>query len=96
MEISHLCFADDIMIFCRVKVASISLVRNCLDQFWVTSGLSLNLDKSSMFLCDVEPNTKLQLLSSLSYRERKLPVRYLGIPIITTKLSSYDCLILVD
>jgi hypothetical protein len=26
MEISHLYFADDLMIFCRVKVASISFV----------------------------------------------------------------------
>ena len=58
--------------------------------------LSPNLDKSSMFLCGVEPNTKLQLLGALGYREGKSPFRYLGVPLITTKVSSYDCLILVD
>ena len=77
-------------------MASVSLVRNCLDQFQVASSLSPNLDKSSMFLCGVEPNTKLQLLGALGYREGKSPFRYLGVPLITTKLSSYDCLILVD
>jgi hypothetical protein len=49
-----------------------------------------------MFLCGVESNTKLQLLSALGYREGKLSVKYLDVPLITIKLSSYDCLILVD
>ena len=61
-----------------MEVASVSLVRNCLDQFRFASDLSLNLDKSSMLLCGVDPNTKLQLLGALSYREGKLLVRYLG------------------
>ena len=61
-----------------MEVASVSLVRNCLDQFQFASDLSLNLDKSSMLLCGVDPNTKLQLLGALSYREGKLLVRYLG------------------
>ena len=77
-EITHLCFVDDLMIFCKAEVALVSFVRNCLDQFRVASDLSLNLDKSSMLLCGVDPNTKLQLLGALSYREGKLLVRYLG------------------
>ena len=48
-----------LMIFCRAEVASILLVRNCRDQFKVVLGLSPNHYKSSMFLCGVEPNTKL-------------------------------------
>jgi len=72
------------------------LVRNCLDQFRVALGFSLNLDKSSMFLCGVEPYTKFQLLDALGYREGKLQVRYLSVPFITTKLSFYDCLIIVE
>jgi hypothetical protein len=91
-EITRLCFTDDLMIFCRAEVGSVSLVRNCLDQFWVASGLSANLDKSSMFLCGVDPNTELHFLYALSCREGKLSVRYLGV----TKLCSHDCLILVD
>jgi hypothetical protein len=47
------------MIFHKAEVALIFLVRNSLNQFWVASGLSPNLDKSNMFLCGVAPNTKM-------------------------------------
>jgi hypothetical protein len=49
-----------------------------------------------MFLCGGAPNTKMELLGVLGYREGKLPVRYLGVPFNTSKLSAYDCSILVD
>jgi hypothetical protein len=95
-EIAHLCFIDDLMIFCKAEVASVFLVRNCLDQFRVASDLSPNPDRSNIFLCGVAPNTKMQLLGVLGYREGKLPIRYLGVPLITSKLSTYDCSIPVD
>jgi hypothetical protein len=58
-EITQLCFTKDLMIFYKAEVALVSLVRNCLDQFQVALGLSPNFDNSSMFLCGVDPNTKL-------------------------------------
>jgi hypothetical protein len=58
-EITHLCFTKDLMIFYKAEVALVSLVRNCLDQFQVALGLSPNFDNSNMFLCGVDPNTKL-------------------------------------
>jgi len=78
-EITHLYLANDLMIFCKAKVPSVSLVRNCLDQFQVASGLSPNPDKSNMFFCGVDPNTKMELLGVLGYREAKLSIRYLGV-----------------
>jgi hypothetical protein len=39
--------------------------------------------KSNMFLCGAAPNTKKQLLGVLEYREGKLLVRYLGVPLNT-------------
>ena len=77
-------------------MASVSVVRNCLDQFRVPSCLSPNPDKSIMFLCCVAPDTKMQLLGVLGYREGKLLVRYLGVPLITSKLSYADRLQLLN
>jgi len=91
-----LCFVDDLMIFYRAEVGMISLIENCIDQFWLVSSLSPNHDNSNMFLCGVEYNTKTWLLDVIDYKEGKLLVRYLGVPLITTKLTSPDCLILVD
>ena len=58
-EITHLCFAGDLMIFYKAKVALVSSVRYCLNQFRVASSLSPNPNKSNMFLCHVDPNTKI-------------------------------------
>jgi hypothetical protein len=52
-EITHLCIIDDLMMFCKAEVASNSLVRNCLDQFWVASGSSPNPNKSNICSCVV-------------------------------------------
>jgi hypothetical protein len=49
-----------------------------------------------MFLCCVAPDTKMQLLGVLGYREGKLLVRYLGVPLITSKLSYADRLQLLN
>ena len=91
-----MCFANDLMIFCRAKVVMVSLINHSLDQFWILSSLSPNNNKSSMFLYGVKPDTKMQLLNVLDYKEGKLLVRYLGVPFITKKLTSPNCLILVD
>ena len=58
-EITHLCFAGDLMIFYKAEVALVSSVRYCLNQFQVASSLSPNPNKSNMFLCHVDPNTKI-------------------------------------
>jgi hypothetical protein len=35
-------------------------------------------------------------MNVLGYKARRLSVRYLGVPFITSKLTSSDCLILMD
>jgi len=75
-------------------VGTVSLIKKCIDQFRLLSSLSSNHDKSSMFLCGVKHVFKTPLLEV--HKERNLPVRYLGVPFITTKLTSSDCLIHVD
>jgi hypothetical protein len=95
-QFTYLCFVDDLMIFYRAEVGMISLIENCIDQFWLVSSLSPNHDNNNMFLCGVEYNTKIWLLDVIDYKEGKLLVRYLSVPLITTKLTSPDCLILVD
>lgn len=40
--------------------------------------------------------TKQQILGVLGYEEGKLPIRYLGLPLISAKLSKSDCLQVID
>ena len=45
---TRLCFADDLLIFCKGEEAVVSIVKNCLLQFKEMSGLTPNPGKSNM------------------------------------------------
>jgi hypothetical protein len=58
--------------------------------------LRANPTKSSLFCAGLPAGDKSVLLDTLQVKEGSLPVRYLGVPLITKKLSSVDCQALVD
>ena len=95
-KISHLCFADDLLIFCKGEIHSVSCVAQCLEVFRQLSGLSPNPDKSNVFMCGIAANVGEQILSLLGYNAGCLPVRYLGVPLISSRLKGSDCRALVD
>ena len=95
-HLTHLCFADDLMILCKGEEASVSMIRDCLQQFMGLSGLVPNPAKSHMFSCGISMACKLRLLSILGFQEGVLPMRYLGVPLISTKLRASDCTALVE
>jgi mannosylglycoprotein endo-beta-mannosidase len=96
VRISHLCFADDLLIFCRGEVNTVSSVADCLKRFKDLSGLSPNPDKSNIFTSGVSSCVKEQLISILGYKDGVLPVRYLGVPLISSRLKATDCRALVE
>ena len=75
--ITHLSFADDLFMFCAADV---------LDEFGRSSGLWPNKDKSDVFFGNVPPDVKLLIQSTLDFNVGSLPVRYLGVPLISTRL----------
>jgi len=95
-RISHLCFADDLMIFCRAEREYVAAINHCRSQFQKLSGLVPNPSKSSLFVASVSSKIKSTLLGILSFMEGLLPVRYLRVPLISTNLKAVDCRVLVD
>lgn len=95
-RIYHLCFADDLLIFCRGDPGSVEVVRDCLDNFKFLSGLSPNPSKSNILTCGVDRSTRELLQLILGFNEGYLPFRYLGVPLISSKLRKVDCIALVD
>ncbi|XP_020269403.1 uncharacterized protein LOC109844697 [Asparagus officinalis] len=55
------------------------------------SGLEANSNKCAVYLGGVEENVKNQICSLLSFSEGSLPIRYLGMPLISKRLSHLDC-----
>ncbi|KAK1421730.1 hypothetical protein QVD17_24303 [Tagetes erecta] len=60
------------------------------------SGLFPNNHKSTVFFCHVPPHVKNGILNVLPFEEGKLPVKYLGVPLISSRLTSQNCSELLD
>lgn len=68
----------------------------CLQQFKDLSGLSPNPEKSHLFTSGVPAVVKEELLNILGYKVGSFPVRYFGVPLISSRLKASDCRALVD
>ncbi|XP_058181312.1 uncharacterized protein LOC131299748 [Rhododendron vialii] len=62
-----------------------------INDFYHFSGLQPNMQKSAIFFVGVEPAYKEALRLVLPIREGSLPVKYLGVPLISTRLRAHDC-----
>ncbi|XP_038997305.1 uncharacterized protein LOC120122144 [Hibiscus syriacus] len=94
--LTHLSFADDLLIFCKGNVDSVAGVLSVLYQFYQISGLKLNSSKCDIFYYGISYSVLQDLKIILGFKMGCLPVRYLGIPLVTYKLSLKDCEPLLD
>ncbi|XP_010463260.1 PREDICTED: uncharacterized protein LOC104743929 [Camelina sativa] len=83
--VSHLAFADDIMVFFDGKTNSLSHIVAVLQEFSRISGLTMNLSKTELFLGGVTQIEATQM-ASLGFNIGSLPIRYLGLPLMHRKL----------
>ncbi|XP_022030846.1 uncharacterized protein LOC110931776 [Helianthus annuus] len=95
-KIINVSFADDLFLFINPDMVSVKVMRDTLELFTRMSGLTPNLAKSTTFFCNVSHVVKQEIRSLLPFQEGELPVKYLGVPLISTKLMYKDCKILVD
>lgn len=95
-KIINLCFADDLMFFCKGDVGSVRHIHASLTEFESLSGLKPSPNKSQIFFFGVEASTRRDILSVLGFIEGFLPVKYLGVPLLSTKLTQLDCKPMVD
>ncbi|GLT80127.1 hypothetical protein SLA2020_515820 [Shorea laevis] len=87
--LSHLFFADDLMLFCEASHSQVDVVMDCLTEFSNRSGLDINLAKSKLF---ISPNVQSQVANSMS-SSCGIPLThnlgvYLGVPIIHGRSTS--------
>ncbi|KAL2226576.1 UNVERIFIED_CONTAM: putative mitochondrial protein [Sesamum indicum] len=88
MEVLHI---DDLLLFCRANLDSVRVLKVGLDRFAEWSGLRLNIQKSHIIISRSAHERKGQLLSLLGFQEGHLPMRYLGLPLISSRLTISDC-----
>ncbi|KAF5759840.1 putative RNA-directed DNA polymerase [Helianthus annuus] len=95
-RIINLCFADDLFLFASGDVHSASFIMDSLTLFTNMSGLVPSIQKSTAFFCNVSDHVREAILNVLPFEEGLFPVRYLGVPLISTRLLAKDCNVLVE
>ncbi|GJW90115.1 putative reverse transcriptase domain, reverse transcriptase zinc-binding domain protein [Tanacetum coccineum] len=85
-EIINVFFADDLFIFARGDVNSACVILESLDEFKSVSGLIPSIPKSTAYFCNVIQHVKQAILNIMPFSEGELPVTYLGVPLILSRL----------
>ncbi|GKD00740.1 hypothetical protein Tco_1171014, partial [Tanacetum coccineum] len=96
LELVNLCFADDLFLFAYGNASSASVIMEALDEFKHASGLTPSLPKSTAYFCNVTNHVKLFILQILPFKEGRLPVKYLGVPLVPSRLIYKDCKELIE
>lgn len=91
LSLTHVCFADDLLLFTRGDTTFVQQLLEILDKFAQTSGLKANQMKSSIYFGGVTVDIKQDILSISGMSEGKLPFKYLGVPLSSQKLSVMQC-----
>ncbi|KAL2247998.1 UNVERIFIED_CONTAM: hypothetical protein Sindi_2652100 [Sesamum indicum] len=90
-KVFQLGFADDLLLFCRADLNSLGTLKRGLDRFAEWSGLRLNVQKSHVIISRSAQAWKDQILTIMGFQEGQLPMRYLGLPLLSSRLSISDC-----
>ncbi|VFQ58765.1 unnamed protein product [Cuscuta campestris] len=86
LGISHLAFADDIMLFSKGDFTSVHTLMEALKHFSSVSGLYLNPTKSNIFVAGKYRDCS----QETDFAVGQLPVRYLGLPLASQRLKETD------
>ncbi|XP_019265554.1 PREDICTED: uncharacterized protein LOC109243113 [Nicotiana attenuata] len=88
LNITHLSFADDLLMFARGDSKSVQTLHTCFKQFSAASGLLANLTKSAIYFGGVALNVKVEILQNTGYSPGDFPFKYLGITLDTKKSTA--------
>uniref|UniRef100_A0A803Q8H2 Reverse transcriptase domain-containing protein n=1 Tax=Cannabis sativa TaxID=3483 RepID=A0A803Q8H2_CANSA len=96
LRLINLCFADDLVIFCKGNLNSIRLTYEAFEKFCNATGLSANTSKSHIYFGGVKTETKSKILECVKIEEGGFPLKYLGVNLRPTKWKAEDCGVIID
>lgn len=91
-----LCFADELIMFSYGNKDSVMVLLNALNEFREISVLVPSIPKSTAFFANVGDVIWDSILQVLPFDDGKFPIKYLGVPLISTRLLHKDCKILME
>ncbi|VFQ79404.1 unnamed protein product [Cuscuta campestris] len=90
--VSHLAYADDLIIFLNGRVRNLLRFKHILEDYTQGSGQEVNYNKSSFFASKhSSPSTITRMAKALNMTHEKMPFKYLGVTICKGKLKKDHC-----
>ena len=90
-KLTHLSFADDLLIFIDGSIESVQQLLQVLGEFEKRSGLAVSMQKTSFFASGLSLEETETIQASTGMSLGSLPFRYLGVPLNSKKLSLTNC-----
>ena len=79
---SHLLFADDIILFCKVGHDACDAISDVLNKFFLESGQKISLEKSRIYFSpNVKKEERMEVCDLLGIQETRSIGKYLGFPL---------------
>ncbi|XP_062117273.1 uncharacterized protein LOC133831119 [Humulus lupulus] len=91
LKFVSLCFADDLVIFCKCTLRSVQILQDGFQKFSQASGLTANMTKSHIYFGGLKFEEKKSILDCIKIEEGTFPLKYLGVPLRPTKWKAGDC-----
>nr|GEX67630.1 hypothetical protein [Tanacetum cinerariifolium] len=93
LKLTHMCFANDLMVLYNGDVDSLKVVKNSLDDFSGVYGLHSNLSKSTIFFGSINERDKGDLLQIINFKCGKLPRKIQLIASVLSTMQQYSALV---
>jgi len=82
-HLSHLLFADDVLLFAKVKSSQFHFIHDLFDRFSRASRLKINISKSRAHYSSGTPHGKITTLTAISGIQSTTSLgKYLGFPML--------------
>ena len=90
LSVLHIIFADDLMVLLKADKRNARRIKQLLDEFSVLSGLRINYAKSAIYFGGSTQH-RAWIYSHLGLNVGDLPTKYLGLPLLSKRLSASAC-----
>ena len=87
--LTHLCFADDLLIFAEVAMDQVDIIKSCLETFCQSSGQIISKDKTKIFFSkNVHHSRASEIANEFGFSIAGDLGKYLGVPLFHKKVNA--------
>ena len=90
INLTHLCFTGDLLVFTKGNLESVMGVQKIMKLFYSFFNLQLNCAKSELYSTGIRREDLNTIKHATGFKTGTLPSRYLGVPLVTKRLTDRE------